>query len=366
MTKKIKVKVKDTSYNIIIDHDIFSSINNIHKQYFQNREKIIIFDSNLKGKKSFKLFINKLGKNTPKISVPSGEKSKSLSRLEKIYNKLFSLKIDRKTVIYAFGGGVIGDLAGFVSATIMRGVDYVQVPTTLLSQIDSSVGGKTAINSLYGKNLIGSFYQPKLVLIDTKTLETLPKKQMVSGYAEMVKYALIKDKIFFSWLEKNGANVLNKQLKELEYSIHKCCNSKAKIVKIDEKEKGERALLNLGHTFAHALERISNYKGFTHGEAVSVGIILALKLSHKFNYFNSNELNRVVEHFDQLNLPKNVSDIMKSKPSTSEMISAMKLDKKTVSNVIHFILTKGIGKAFICDTIKEKSLRNFLNENLPL
>jgi len=364
MNKTIKVNLKNNEYKIIIGYGAINSINQLHKQYFPKRNKIIIYDKKLQKNSTFKLLLNKFGKNTESISVPSGEESKSIYRLEKIYNKLFKLKIDRNTVIYAFGGGVIGDLAGFVSATIMRGIDYVQIPTTLLSQIDSSVGGKTAINSKYGKNLIGSFHQPKLVLIDTKTLNSLPKNQMISGYAEMVKYALINDEKFFTWLEKNGKFILKKNFKKLEYSIHKCCKLKVAIVEKDEKEKGKRALLNLGHTFAHALERVSNYKGFTHGEAVSVGLILAFKLSYKFKYCNLKDLNRVTKHFNELELPKNISDIMKQKPKSSEIVSAMKLDKKTINNVINFILAKGIGKAFKCGTVKEKPLRLFLDENI--
>jgi len=366
MTKTIKVNLKNSEYKIIIGYETLNLINQLHKKHFQKRNKIIIYDKKLQNSSSLKILLNKLGHNTPCIPVPSGEKSKSITRLEKIYNKLFKLKIDRSTVVYAFGGGVIGDLAGFVSATFMRGIDYVQIPTTLLSQIDSSVGGKTAINSEYGKNLIGSFYQPKLVLIDTKTLSSLPNNQMISGYAEMIKYALISNKNFFKWLEKNGKFILKKNNKYLEYSIYKCCKSKVKIVEKDEKEKNERALLNLGHTFAHALERISNYKGFTHGEAVSVGIILAFKLSYKYKYCSIIDLKRIINHFNQLKLPQNISDIMKYQPKSSEIISAMKLDKKTKNNVINFILAKGIGKAFKCGKVTEKSLKLFLDENIKV
>jgi len=366
MTKIINVNIKDNEYKIIIGYETLNSINQLHKKYFPKKNKVIIYDKKLQNSSAYNILLNKLGKNTQTISVPSGEESKSIHRLEIIYNKLFKFKIDRNTVIYAFGGGVIGDLAGFASATVMRGIDYVQIPTTLLSQIDSSVGGKTAINSKYGKNLIGSFHQPKLVLIDIKTLNSLSKNQMISGYAEMVKYSLINDEKFFTWLEKNGKFVLEKNTKKLEYSIHKCCKIKVKIVEKDEKEKSKRALLNLGHTFAHALERVSNYKGFTHGEAVSVGLILAFKLSYRFRYCNLQDLNRVTKHFDELKLPKNISDIMKQKPKSSDIVSAMKLDKKTINDIINFILAKGIGKAFKCATVKEKPLKLFLDENISL
>ena len=245
----------------------------------------------------------------------------------------------------------------------MRGIDYVQVPTTLLSQIDSSVGGKTAINSSYGKNLIGAFYQPKLVLIDINTLNSLPKKQMITGYAEMVKYGLINDKNFFLWLEKNGTHILQKDIKKLEYAIAICCKSKARIVAKDEKEKGLRALLNLGHTFGHSFERIANFKHFTHGEAVSVGTILAFKISNELNYCSLEDFNKVNNHFKKVKLPTHINDLLKKKVKAVDVVKAMKLDKKTINNIIKLILVKGIGKAFICDTIDEKKLNLFLKNN---
>ena len=213
MAKIVKVNLKNNAYNIIIGDNIIKNINNFHQQYFNQRPKVVIFDNKLSESIYLRLLITKLGKETKKISIPSGEKSKSLKILSNLYDQLFSYNVDRNTVIYAFGGGVIGDLSGFAASSYMRGIDYVQVPTTLLSQIDSSVGGKTAINSSYGKNLIGAFYQPKLVLIDINTLNSLPKKQMITGYAEMVKYGLINDENFFLWLEKNGTYILKKDLK---------------------------------------------------------------------------------------------------------------------------------------------------------
>ena len=363
MTKTINVNIKNNSYKIIIGNDIIEKVDILHKNYFNKRSKVVIFDARLSKSIYLKSLVNKLGKDTNSISIPSGEKSKSINSLTKLYNKLFVNNIDRETVIYAFGGGVIGDLAGFAAATYMRGIDYVQVPTTLLSQIDSSVGGKTAINSIYGKNLIGAFYQPKLVLIDIKTLNSLNQRQMLSGYAEMVKYSLINDDKFFSWLEKNGKSILEKDNQKLEYAIAACCKSKAKIVTSDEKEKGIRALLNLGHTFGHAFERIANFKYFTHGEAIAVGIILAFKFSCDQKYCSLNDFDRVKRHFQNLNLPTEISNIFKIKIKSSDIINVMKLDKKTVNSIIKLILLKGIGKAFICDTIKEKKLNIFLKNN---
>ena len=363
MPQTVNVRLKNNSYNIIIGDSILEKIDELHRQHFGQRSKIIIFDKKLSKSIYLKLLIAKLGKETKSISIPSGEKSKSINILNNLYNKLFSNNIDRNTVIYAFGGGVIGDLSGFAAATYMRGIDYVQVPTTLLSQIDSSVGGKTAINSPYGKNLIGAFYQPKLVLIDINTLVSLPKKQMLSGYAEMVKYSLINDSSFFLWLEKHGKNILEKDNKKLEYAIAVCCKSKSKIVAQDEKEKGLRALLNLGHTFGHAFERIANFKYFTHGQAISVGTILAFKLSNELNYCSIDDFSRVNNHFKSMKLPIHITDLLKNKVKATDIIQAMKLDKKTVNNIIKLILVKSIGKAFICETVDEKNLSMFLKNN---
>ena len=363
MSKIIKVNLKKNSYNIYIGTDILKNIGDFHKKYFMNRSKIVIYDEILYNSIYFKKLIKSLGKNINSIPIKSGEKSKSQKSLNKLYDNLFSNQVDRNSVIYAFGGGVIGDLAGFAAATYMRGIDYVQLPTTLLSQIDSSVGGKTAINSSFGKNLIGAFYQPKLVLIDINTLDSLPKKQMLSGYAEMVKYGLINNKKFFLWLEKNGKNILNKDKKDLEYAIYICCKSKANIVKQDEKEKGQRALLNLGHTFGHSFERIANFKRFSHGEAIALGIILAFKFSFELKLCKIEDFNRVYNHFIDVKLPREINHLFKMKIKAEDVIALMKLDKKTIDRAIKLILVRGIGNAFISNRVNEKKLSLFLKNN---
>ena len=363
MAKIIRVNLKNNPYKIFIGRNIINNVNIFHRELFNNRTKIIIYDQILSDSIHLKKLIKTLGKDTNYISVPSGEKSKSLASLNTLYDKLFSNNIDRDSVIYALGGGVIGDLAGFAAATYMRGIDYVQVPTTLLSQIDSSVGGKTAINSSFGKNLIGSFYQPKLVLIDINTLDSLPKKQMMSGYAEMIKYGLINNKNFYNWLEKNGQKIIKKSKKELEYAIYVCCKSKVNIVINDEKEKGKRALLNLGHTFGHAFEKLANFKYFTHGEAIALGTILAFKYSYELNYCKESELKRVYNHFKEIKLPNEISHLFKNKIKATKITNIMKLDKKTINSIIKLILVKGIGKAFIYDQINEKHLNMFLKKN---
>jgi len=366
MVKNIKVSLKHTNYNIYIGHDLIEKADHYHKKFFKLRPKIVVFDAGLTNSAMLKTFLNKLGKlggNTITIPIPPGEKSKSIKTLEKLYNNLLSSEIQRDTVIYAFGGGVIGDLVGFAAATILRGVDYVQIPTTLLSQIDSSIGGKTAINTSYGKNLIGAFYQPKLVLIDIDTLSSLPQRQMKTGYAEMIKYAIINDLKFFEWLEKYGKNVLFKNNKYMVDAIFNCVLSKAKIVSKDEKEKNKRALLNLGHTFAHAFEKNSNFNDITHGEAVSVGLVLAARLSSKLDYCDLQHSRRVESHLRQLGLPTEISNLFTNNIKADKIIKTMKLDKKSLNKIIRFILLKGIGKAFICDKVPEKDLKKFLIEN---
>ena len=363
MIKSIKVSLKHTNYNVYIGHDLIEKADHYHKEFFKVRPKIVAFDASLSNTAMLKTFLKKLGKNTKRIPIPSGEKSKSIKALEILYDNLLSAGIQRDTVIYAYGGGVIGDLVGFAAATILRGVDYVQIPTTLLSQIDSSVGGKTAINSSYGKNLIGAFYQPKLVLIDIDTLSSLPQKQMKTGYAEMIKYAIINDLRFFEWLEKNGKNILSKNNEYIGEAIFKCVFSKAKIVSEDEKDKNKRTLLNLGHTFAHAFEKNSNFNDITHGEAVSVGLVLATRLSYKLYYCELQDSRRVENHLRQLGLPTEISNLFTNNIKADKIIKAMQLDKKTFNKIIRFILIRGIGKAFICDKVLEKDLKKFLIEN---
>ena len=363
MIKNIKVSLKHTNYNIYIGHDLIEKADHYHKEFFKVRPKIVAFDANLSNTALLKTFFKKLGKNTKKLPIPSGEKNKSIKALEILYDNLLSAGIQRDTVIYAYGGGVIGDLVGFAAATILRGVDYVQIPTTLLSQIDSSVGGKTAINSSFGKNLIGAFYQPKLVLIDIDTLSSLPQKQMKTGYAEMIKYAIINDIKFFEWLEKNGKNILSKNNEHLVEAIFKCVFSKAKIVSEDEKDKNQRTLLNLGHTFAHALEKNSNFNDITHGEAVSVGLVLATSLSYKLYYCELQESKRVEKHLRQLGLPTEISNLFTKNIKADKIIEAMKLDKKNFNKIIRFILIRGIGKAYDCDRVLKKDLKEFLIEN---
>ena len=280
--------------------------------------------------------------------VPGREKTKSWPVLQDVLDWLLGCKLDRKSVLFAVGGGVVGDLGGFAASIALRGIDFVQVPTTLLAQVDSSVGGKTGINAAAGKNLIGSFYQPIAVLCDTDVLGTLPDRQMRAGYAEGLKHGLIGDAELFGWLEENGAAVLARENGALTDFIARNCAFKARIVEADEKEAGRRALLNLGHTFGHALEAACAYDGrLLHGEAVAIGCVLALRLSVRMGLCPEGDLARVLAHMEAVGLPTTIRAIDPPPASSAEALYELMLgDKKASGGRIGFILAAGIGKAF--------------------
>ncbi|MDA9148802.1 3-dehydroquinate synthase, partial [Alphaproteobacteria bacterium] len=275
------------SYNIHIGADLILNPKIILRKFIEKRKIIIIHDSyfSLQDNKNKYLYkfvesIKEYSSNVYLLSIPGGDKTKDIVHLNELIENILSFEIDRESLIIAFGGGVVGDIAGFVSAIILRGINFVQVPTTLLSQVDSSIGGKTGINSKIGKNLIGAFHQPLAVISDMNILKSLPEREFNAGLAEVIKYGLIKDISFFEWLEKEYKHIIKLNQLKLQTIVTKSCEIKAEIVKNDEKEKGERALLNLGHTFAHAIEYFGNHDGrIIHGEAVSIGICLAFKFS---------------------------------------------------------------------------------------
>ena len=361
---KIKVNLKHNSYYIFLQHDIFDDIVKFHRKCYANCKAIIITDDIVK-----KYYLKKLTdrfsvKNVAvdTYSVLSGEKSKSFKTLEVLAEKIIRKGINRNDIIYAFGGGVVGDLAGFLSSIILRGVKFVQIPTTLLSQVDSSVGGKTAINSKLGKNLIGTFFQPSAVFIDPNTLNSLPRKELLSGYAEVVKYSLINDKFFFNWLNKNINDNLSLVPKNIIKIIATCVKKKAEIVKSDEKEKKTRMLLNLGHTFAHALENELNYR-IRHGEAVSVGLLIAMKLSYNLGYATKKDFNLLENHLKRSKLPTNLKDLSNKKKWISlNILKKMGKDKKSYKGNVRFILCKGIGAAFIKQNINKTIIKKTIEE----
>ena len=285
---------------------------------------------------------------TSVYKVAPGEKSKSFEDYQKILEWMIENGLNRHSLVFALGGGVVGDLAGFVSATALRGVKFIQIPTTLLSQVDSSVGGKTGINTRLGKNLVGAFYQPQTVVIDIDTLATLPKREMLAGYAEIVKYGLLGDSRFFEWLEENGAKVVGGDYDALVYAIEKSCAMKAEIVRQDEfEETGLRALLNLGHTFAHALETHCKYDGrLLHGEAVGIGLVLAARLSAELKYISAADAERVQTHLLSVSMKTEIRDIEpKVTASAEELLDLMRKDKKATSKGLVFVLLNKLGRA---------------------
>ena len=309
------------------------------------------------------------GVATTRLIVPVGEGSKSFRIFEQVCEAIIAARIERGDIVVALGGGVVGDLAGFAASVVRRGLDYVQVPTTLLAQVDSSVGGKTAINSAHGKNLIGAFHQPLLVLADTAVLDTLPAREFRAGYAELAKYALLGDATFFSWLEANWRDVFaggnSSGSFAREHAIAVSCRAKAAIVARDERETGERALLNLGHTFGHALEAACGFSDrLLHGEAVAAGMALAFAFSARQGLMPAAEAERALRHLAEVGLPTRPSDIPGGPPSVDRLMDLIAQDKKVKRGMPTFILARGIGAAFVETGVDQEDVRAFLGEKL--
>jgi 3-dehydroquinate synthase len=306
------------------------------------------------------------GIETKHYILPTGESTKSFRNLESLLDWLLGERVGRDGIVVALGGGVVGDLAGFAAAITLRGLDFVQVPTTLLAQVDSSVGGKTAINTKHGKNLVGSFHQPGLVVIDTAVLNTLSAREVLAGYAEVVKYGLIRDPGFFEWLESNGAGLLDGDPEARRVAVVESCKAKARIVAADERETGDRALLNFGHTFGHALEAEAGYGGgVLHGEAVSIGMILALDLSRRMGLCPGQDVDRARRHFAAVGLPMDIASIPGGREwSAEKLIGHMRHDKKVLAGRMRFILARGIGDAFVTADVDENDVAEVLERSI--
>jgi len=364
--KIIKVNLNDRSYPIFIGENL----NSILRKSFKNintYSKIIIVTDKVVDRKIpffFKVIENLSKKKIIKIVLPSGEKTKSFFYLQILCEKILKEKIDRNALIICFGGGVIGDLVGLTANLLLRGIDFIQIPTTLLAQVDSSVGGKTAVNSKYGKNLIGTFNQPKAVLISTDTLKSLNKRQILAGYAEILKYAFIYDESFFNFLKKNGKKIISLKPQEIVKSIERSCKIKANIVSQDEYEKGMREILNFGHTFGHAIESFTGFsKKILHGEAVILGMYLALKFSKFLGLCSRNLIDDFTEHLEDLKIPYKLKDY-NVKISYTDFIKHIKFDKKIKNTNLKFILLKNFAKPTGYILKNEKILEDFLKQNL--
>jgi 3-dehydroquinate synthase len=309
--------------------------------------------------------LDESGVKSISIILPAGEKTKSFAALGNLCEKLLGAGVERRDKIIALGGGVIGDLTGFAAAILTRGVDFVQIPTTLLAQVDSSVGGKTGINTARGKNLVGAFHQPILVLADTKLLETLPRRELAAGYAEVAKYGLLGDLPFFEWLESNADLLMRGDSQARSYAIRKSCSAKAAIVIEDETEQGVRAHLNLGHTFGHALEAATGYGSrLLHGEGVAIGMVQAFRLSEKQGLCKTGTADRVAKHLKSAGLPTHMRDIEGKLPPVAELVEIMRQDKKAQDGKLTFILARAIGDTFIAKNIPDADVIAFLNEDL--
>lgn len=363
---KLKVDLGETrSYDIIIGTGLINDAARYIKPLLPRNRALIVTDS-----KVAKIHADNLLSalrahhiECDTIIIAEGEQSKNFETLENLINRLISQDVERNDVIIAFGGGVIGDLTGFAAAILRRGIDFIQIPTTLLAQVDSSVGGKTAINTDHGKNLVGAFHQPRLVLADVAVLHTLEKRELLAGYTEIVKYALIRDADFFAWLEDHGKTVISGDKNALLHAVMKSCTHKAEIVKRDETEKGERALLNLGHTFGHALEAATGYgRRLLHGEAVAIGIVMAFALSAKLGHCSDMDVKRIEAHLKNIGLPTHPKDIEGGTPSKDELINYIKQDKKVTDGRVTFILANGIGQAFLTNKVEPGVISEFLAE----
>ncbi len=358
----IRVDLNARSYDIIIGSGVLGEAGSRIKPLAQSRRAIVVTDSAVGPLYAGRL-IQSLEAGGIKVletaMFPAGEGAKTLQTIEALASRCLQAGVDRKATVIALGGGVVGDIAGFLAAVLLRGIDFIQIPTTLMAQVDSSVGGKTGVNTPEGKNLIGAFYQPKLVLIDTKTLETLPRRELLSGYAEVVKYGLINDPAFFEWLEKNGKALLAGDEALQKQAIETSCRAKAAVVGRDETEtSGERALLNLGHSFGHALEAIAGYDGsLLHGEAVSIGMAMAFDFSVRLGLCPKEDAVKVRRHLQGADLPVALPGSI----APAKMLDYMKRDKKAQNGQIKLVLVKGIGKAFQSDGVDEKTLLTFID-----
>lgn len=355
-TKILNVELGDKSYPIYIGIDLLS-MKSLFVDQIQGRQVMIVTNKTIAP-----LYLDKLtsildGFNVQSVILRDGEEFKTLETLNKVFDALLEAKFDRTSTLIALGGGVIGDITGFAAASYQRGVGFIQVPTTLLSQVDSSVGGKTGINHELGKNMIGAFYQPKAVIIDVNTLDTLSNQEFSAGMAEVIKYGLLGNADFLSMLEANIESIMARKKDLIIEVIFNCCQDKARIVELDEFEKGKRALLNLGHTFGHGIENAFGYGNYLHGEAVSIGMVMAAKLSKDEGNLSHEETLRVESILSKADLPISINKSIDSET----LITAMSLDKKSIDGKIRLVLLKSLGDSYLTDSYSNENFMKVVN-----
>ncbi|TPJ78386.1 3-dehydroquinate synthase [Mesorhizobium sp. B2-6-2] len=365
---KVEVGLGDRAYDILIGSGLLARAGEEIARRLPGTRAAIVTDQNVAAAHldTLKAGLDKGGIQSAVITLPAGEKTKSFVHLEEAVDGVLAARLERRDVVIALGGGVIGDLAGFASGIVRRGMNFVQIPTSLLAQVDSSVGGKTGINSARGKNLVGVFHQPRLVLADTQVLDTLPIREFRAGYAELAKYGLIDRPAFFAWLERNWRDVFAGGPARVE-AIAEACRAKADVVARDEFETGDRALLNLGHTFGHALEAATQYDGsrLVHGEGVAIGMALAHRFSARLNLASPDDAERVEAHLRAVGLPWRMADIPGELPDAEALLGFITQDKKVSRGALTFILTHGIGQAFIAKDVPSSEVLSFLKSNHP-
>ena len=366
MNVSIKVPLPEREYNIEIGQDLLSTSSDYIFPLLRRQKVVIVTDENVAALHletlENSLDAAKIFHST--LTLPPGEATKSWTYLQKTVDFLLEEKTERADVIIALGGGVIGDLVGFAAAILRRGVSFVQIPTSLLAQVDSSVGGKTGINTSQGKNLVGAFHQPILVLSDVEVLNTLQKRDFMSGYGEVVKYGLLGSEDFFVWLEKNGSALVTGDITARLEAVRMSCQIKVGIVAKDETEQGDRALLNLGHTFSHALEAATGYSNrLMHGEGVAIGCVLAFELSARLGLCPQEAPSRVRAHLQKMGMKTEIADIKGSLPAAAELLLIMAQDKKVVGGKLNFVLVNDIGKSFMTSDIDKDTILSVLHDS---
>ncbi len=369
VARTVHVSLGERSYDILIGSGLIAAAGKAIASRLKGRRIAVITDENV-GPLYLPALTESLaaeGFEVSSLTLPPGEKTKSHEYLMQACDAILSARIERGDAVVALGGGVIGDLAGFAAGIVRRGSRFIQIPTSLLAQVDSSVGGKTGINTRHGKNLLGVFHQPELVLADTDVLKTLSEREFRAGYAEVAKYGLINKPDFFAWLEKNWRDVFAGHSARVE-AIAVSCQAKADVVAADEREGGVRALLNLGHTFGHALEAAVEYDGsrLVHGEGVAIGTVLAHQFSARMNLVSPDLGKRVEAHFKDVGLPTTIREIPGETPTAERLMDAIAQDKKVKGGALTFILTRGLGKSFIADDVPPSEVKRFLEEKLEL
>ena len=359
----LSLKGDERAYDVLVGDGLLEAAGRLIAPFQKRGRTAVVSDETVWGLHGARLTaaLAAAGLEALPVIVAPGEQTKSFAGLADVTDRLLALELDRGDLVTAFGGGVVGDLAGFAAAVYKRGIDFVQIPTTLLAQVDSSVGGKTAIDTPRGKNLVGAFHQPRLVLADLSVLATLPDREMRAGYAEVIKYGLLGDREFFEWLEANGAAVLAREPAALAHAVARSIEMKAEIVAEDEREQGRRALLNLGHTFAHALEAETGYgEALLHGEAVGLGMAQAFRFSAAQGIANGQDAERATRALAASGLPTRLSDIPGHPFDAARLVAHMAQDKKAEAGRLTFILARQLGEAFVAKDVAASAVRHFL------